>query len=409
MTIRKIAPAGIPYKITELLSALKTVFDSADLRPVVGKALCQHAGVKYCFMVSSGRAAFTIILQALAKISPADRNEVVIPAYTCFSVPSSIVRAGLKIRLADLDPNRLDYDYRKLGEADFRKVLAIIPCNLLGIVSDWKELTAIARQNDLEIIDDSAQTFGIIYDGKPAGSWGKAGFYSFGRGKNITAVGGGAILTDSDELAAAIAESLNRIKPPRPTDDIKAFLRILVYSIFLHPYLFRIPESLPFVGLGKTVYDENFPIFGLPKLQMAVILGMLKKIERLNAVRVENARFLIESIAEDETTGGFAIPGRRADAIVPYLRLPVLAPSNSLRHKAITDLNRAGIGASTMYPSTIRDIPEIEKHLVGTENKFPGAATLADRLFTLPTHPYVARQDLETISRILKRLSERSE
>lgn len=409
MTIRKIAPAGVPYKITELLPALWGAFASADIRSVVGKALCQHAGIKHCFVVNSGRAAFTIILKALMKTAPPDRDEVVIPAYTCFSVPSSIVRAGLKIRLADLDPGKIDYDYRKLGEVDFRKVLAIIPCNLFGIVSDWKELTAIARQNNLEIIDDSAQTFGIIHDGRQSGSWGKAGFYSFGRGKNITAVGGGAIMTDSDELAAAIAESMNRAKPPRPTDDIKAFLKIVVYSIFLRPYFFGIPESLPFLGLGKTVYDENFPIAGLSRLQTAVLLDMLKKIEWLNTVRAENARFLAESIAKDETTGGFVIPGRRTDYIPPYLRLPVLAPSNSLRRKAIADLNRAGIGASTMYPSTIKDIPGLESHLVGTENKYPGAAILADRLFTLPTHPYVARKDLEIISRILGRLSERSE
>ncbi len=405
MTFRKIAPAGVPISTTELLSALKTVYSRIDLKPVLSRALSDHAGVKHCFIVNSGRAAFTIILGALAKAAGSDRDEVVIPAYTCFSVPSSIVRAGLKIRLADLDANGLDYDYRKLAETDFRKALAIIPCNLFGVVSDLEKLTAIAAENGLEIIDDSAQTFGIVHSGKQSGSWGKAGFYSFGRGKNITAVGGGAILTDDDELALAIDEKVQQVDTPRPMDNIKAFSKVLVYSLFLRPHLYWIPDSLPFMGLGKTVYDDNFPISGLSGLQISVLLDMLKKIGKLNAIRSENARYLAESIADSLKGRGFVVPGWRKDTIIPYLRLPLLARSSQLRRKAILALNRAGIGASTMYPTTIREIPGIERHFVGNTDTFPGAAILADRLFTLPTHPYVSRKDLEKILGILIRLS----
>ena len=69
--------------------------------------------MKHCFLVSSGKAALTLILQALKELHP-ERNEVLIPAFTCYSVPSSIVRAGLKVKLCDISPDTLDFDYNQL-------------------------------------------------------------------------------------------------------------------------------------------------------------------------------------------------------------------------------------------------------------------------------------------------------
>jgi dTDP-4-amino-4,6-dideoxygalactose transaminase len=84
--------------------------------------------VRHAFLLSSGRAALTVLLQALRR--EPGRREVVIPAYTCFSVPSAIARAGLTVRLCDVDPKTLDLDLNALVRLDLSRVVAIVPSGL---------------------------------------------------------------------------------------------------------------------------------------------------------------------------------------------------------------------------------------------------------------------------------------
>jgi len=85
-----------------------------------------------CIPVSSGRAALAIILMALREGHDPGRDEVVIPAYTCFSVPSAIVRAGLKVMPCDIDPQHLDYDQSMLPKVVSSRTLCIVPTHLFG-------------------------------------------------------------------------------------------------------------------------------------------------------------------------------------------------------------------------------------------------------------------------------------
>jgi len=84
-----------------------------------------YFGVGSVFFVSSGRAALYLILQALKSLSP--KQQVVIPAYTCFSVPSAIVKAGLKVTLCDVDPETFDFDRNQLEKTIGQDTLCVIP------------------------------------------------------------------------------------------------------------------------------------------------------------------------------------------------------------------------------------------------------------------------------------------
>ena len=77
--------------------------------------LKDYFGVNHVFLVSSGKAALTLILQSLAAIT--GKDEVVIPSYTCFSVPSAVVRAGLKPVISDIGENDFNFDFQRLKEA----------------------------------------------------------------------------------------------------------------------------------------------------------------------------------------------------------------------------------------------------------------------------------------------------
>src|SRR5216683_4010167 len=111
---RTLPPAATPIGAREIASGVCGIFRGRKELDRFRSELKEHFGVRHCFLVSSGKAAFTLILLALKELSP-DRDEVLIPAFTCFSVPSSVVRAGLRIRLCDLHPESLDFNFAQLS------------------------------------------------------------------------------------------------------------------------------------------------------------------------------------------------------------------------------------------------------------------------------------------------------
>src|SRR5204862_4995012 len=111
---RTLPPAATPIGIREIISGVCGIFRGQRELDRFESELKEHFGVKHCFLVSSGKAALTLILLALKELS-LDRDEVLIPAFTCYSVPSSVVRAGLRIRLCDLRPDSLDFDFDQLS------------------------------------------------------------------------------------------------------------------------------------------------------------------------------------------------------------------------------------------------------------------------------------------------------
>src|SRR5687768_15799273 len=105
---RTLPPAAAPIGPPEIVSGFRGIVHGEKSLDRFRSELKEYFGVKHCFLVCSGRAAFTLILLALEELSPG-RKDVVIPAFTCYSVPSSVVRARLKLRLCDLHPDSLDF------------------------------------------------------------------------------------------------------------------------------------------------------------------------------------------------------------------------------------------------------------------------------------------------------------
>jgi len=394
-----ISPAGTPISLTDLV---KTVFMRG--RPARGfdlftEQVKKHSRTKHCFLVNSGRCAQTLILKALKKTAPEDKDEIVIPAYTCYSVPASIVRAGLKIRPVDIDPATMDYDYEKLRETDFSRVLAVTAANLFGLVSNWTELNSLAGQHGLFLIDDAAQALGASYNDRPAGSFGSAGFYSLDRGKNLSTYAGGVLVSDNDRIAKEITSFYDSLKTPSVVFEISLLVKMFLYGLLLRPRLYWFPSALPFLRLGETVYDDSFKMEKLSRLQIAAGAVLFSRFDKFNAIRRENSRRLAGPLTKD---GRYSIPGFATENCPAYLRLPVLAENKSAREKMIQMLGQKGITASTMYPDIVSSIPDIKEHLAIHENDFPGALQVVEKLLTLPTHYYLRKRDIETILNCFK-------
>jgi perosamine synthetase len=225
---RTAPPAAAPISLRDILSGIFGVHRGQQEIDRLRAELKSYFGVKHCFVVSSGRAALTLILKAIKKLNPV-KDQVVIPAYTCFSVPSAIIRAGLKVQLCDMDPETLDFDYTQLSKlllspdklnepAKLNKLnkpkqlyepnnsfLAIIPAHLFGIPSDINRLRSLLGDTKTMIIEDAAQAMGGKWKGKKLGTLGDVGFFSLGRGKALSTVEGGIILTNREDIAHQIS------------------------------------------------------------------------------------------------------------------------------------------------------------------------------------------------------------
>src|SRR6266545_5655414 len=252
---RLVAPAGAPLPVrTALPSVLPSAGDDRGLVKLLGKRL----GVQNPFFVSSGRAALAVLLRALQQDS--DRREVVLPAYTCFSVPSAVARVGLVIRLCDVDPKTLALDLNALVQLGPCKALCIVPSGLYGMPGDLSALEQIARDSRTFLVDDAAQCLGATKEGRPCGTFGDAGFYSLGRGKGLTTMGGGILVTRQDDLARRIEQEVSRLPRPAAWNVCAAVGSSLVYAAMLRPSRYWLLDHVPFLELGASHFEPDFPI-----------------------------------------------------------------------------------------------------------------------------------------------------
>ena len=391
---RLVPPAGAPLPAR---SVLPSVLPGLGDRRGFAELLAARLGAQNPFFVLSGRAALTILLKALRQGS--DRREVVIPAYTCFSVPSAVARAGLTIRLCDVDPKTLDLDLNALVRLDLGRALCIVSSGLYGLPGDLVALEQIARRCGAFLVDDAAQCLGATQEGRTCGTFGDAGFYSLGRGKGITAMGGGILVTRRDDLARRIQREIMALSRPAVWNVCAAIVSSLVYAAMLRPSRYWLLDHVPFLELGASHFEPDFPIAQLSAYQRRLARRLLPLLDSYNRIRREHADQLRVGI---EGVEGIEVPRPLEGANPVYLRFPILTRDERHRAGLLRALREAGIVASPSYPTSIGDIPGIATYLAPDQEPCPGARSIATRILTLPTHSGVTQRDLEVMVRIIR-------
>jgi dTDP-4-amino-4,6-dideoxygalactose transaminase len=398
--LRFVAPAGAPVEVSQIVrSAGAAIFNHREEEELL-QPLATRLSARHVFGVSSGRAALALILRSLSRLKP-DRRVVALPAYTCFTVPAAVVHSQLKVYPIEIDPASLDCDPGGLEKVPGDGLLCLVSSNLFGLVNDGARLRAAAQAKGAFFIDDAAQALGASRKGRPAGMLGDVGFYSFGRGKALATLEGALIVTDSDDIAAAIRAEAQKLPSGSVFHSASLLFQMLVYAVFLRPRLYWLPNSLPFLKLGSTEFDPTFPDFRMPALVRELLLRLMDRLEEFNRIRRENASVLAQAL---ECNPSFTLP-RPAEGCLPnYVRFPLIARDEATRDRAVRELRAAGIGASPFYPGAICDIEGIGAHMATGDYHCPKAEDLSRRLLTIPTHLYVRERDLHAVTEILGRL-----
>ena len=165
-----------------------------------------YCGTQYAIGVANGLDALTLIIRAYKEMGIMNEgDEVIVPANTYIASILSISENNLVPVLVEPDINTYLLDPTKIEEKITSKTKAVMPVHLYGQTCKMDEINAIARQYNLKVIEDSAQSHGAYYKDKRCGNLGDVSGFSFYPGKNLGALGdGGAITTNDEELARTI-------------------------------------------------------------------------------------------------------------------------------------------------------------------------------------------------------------
>jgi len=359
------------------------VWSSARALETRALEIREHFGAKEVALVSSGTAALTLTLLALRDLSP--KTDVVIPAFTCYSVPAAVLKAGLRPVPCDIDPATFGLDEAQLERVLTSGTLCVVLHHLFAIPANVERVVALCRARGIFVVEDAAQAMGIRSNGAYLGTRGDAGIFSLGRGKNVTTGSGGVIVTSDDRLGVAIERQVRQLRPPSRVAVFTEFVKLVLMTVFIRPGFFWIPSALPFLRLGETIFPDDVPVHRLSGLQAGVLHGWRERLDRANRVRAENAADIGRRLSLTPKLG----------QAHPYLRLPVFAASAHDKARILAASRRQGLGLSPAYPAPIHRTPQLRDRFAA--ERFPSADRVAEHLLTIPTHHFVRERDKRAI------------
>jgi len=216
----KIKPAVLPL-MEDIMS--KAQFINGPEVSAFKNELEDYLGVKHVIPCANGTDALQISLMSLG-LNPGD--EVITPSFTYIATTEVIALLGLKPIFVEVDPKTFCIDPEELAAALTPRTKAIVPVHLYGQSANMESIMSFARANNLFVVEDNAQAIGAEYlfssgEQQKTGTIGDIGCTSFFPSKNLGCFGdGGAICTNSDELAAKIKMIANHGQSKRYHHDV---------------------------------------------------------------------------------------------------------------------------------------------------------------------------------------------
>lgn len=367
-----IPSAGTPIKIKDII---KAVFFPCDFEDEIKKKL----GVKHAFTVNSGTTALYLILLALKKLS--SKREVILPAYTAPSLILPIKKAGLKYRLVDVSLDTFNMDTEKLAEAISDDTLAVLFIHMFGIPIEMEKPKNL---KGVFTIEDAASSFGTRKGEKFSGTFCDIGFVSFNRGKNLSTVSGGVIVTDNFQVADAVEGEVGRLALPSFPAKVKIFLKALGLSYAVRPWFYTIFRHVV-SGFKYTSLHDDFDSGRYTTFQGSLGCSLLERSETIFLDREMKGKLLHNGLKH---IAGIRLPTMPNDWRIVCNQFPFLVEDAEKRMKVLAAIIKTGVEATTLYDKPIHKI------YVDLHNNYPNAEYMADRLILIPVHHYVTTKSL---------------
>ncbi|TSB23360.1 DegT/DnrJ/EryC1/StrS family aminotransferase [Streptomyces benahoarensis] len=304
---------------------------------------------------SSGTSALTLVLRAM-DIGPGD--EVVVPAYGCAPLANTVAGLGATPVFADIDPWTMVADPQAMDDAVTARTKALMPAHMFSVMADMPALRKLADDRGVRLVEDSAVAQGGVLDGRPAGTWGDAGVFSFVQVKTFGTAGeGGAVLTSDPALGRTVRALRNHGQEgPR----------------FVHQRLGH-----------NSRFDEILAAFQLHRLP-----GLAARLER----RARIAAYYTERFTPLREAGVLPPPPGR-DGRCFYVYSLLVERRDALRDH----LAERGVASHVYYPLPLPQQPAFAPY-APAGRRWRHAERAAARQLALPVHPHLTDAQVEHVA-----------
>lgn len=319
----------------QVLSSLVTGRAAAgDAVERLERAISARFGVPHALCMAQGRLGVYLAVKHLIKPG----QKVVLSPYTIADVINMVICAGGIPVFADIDRATTNITRDAVERALDGDTGAVMVTHLHGMACDIEAIAALCRSRGLPLIEDGAQAFGATVGGKPVGTFGAVGVFSFGMYKNITAFFGGVVVTADPALDQRMRAELAS-REHLPTGKLAAkvisalitdiatsppLFKPLVYWIFRFAYLHDIAWINRFVTVELDTSRKNaLPTSYLRRLlptQARMVLRQLPDIDRHAATRIRYSKLYYEGLRD---LPGLIIPPFADDGRYVYNYFPV--------------------------------------------------------------------------------------
>lgn len=348
-------------------------------------------GALKTYFLNSGTAALAAGLQIAQQHCQAKKPEVVIPAYCCPDLLSAILYNDMKPVLVDFIPDKPYMDLNGIEEALNENTVAVIAVNFLGIPERFREIKQLLQDMPTLLIEDSCQWFPES-DEAFASHEGDLVVYSFGKGKPVCVLGGGA-LSVVDAAYQNYAPTGDITPDYKKTSIAKAMFNRVKYSAYnlvLTPYAYWLLEFLPFIKLGETRFHPLTSITAMASDKLIFLNHNIETYQRRYKDKCAAPQSINISIGAENVS---ALQDNCATYSTQYLlRLPVLFNTDNSRNVFLDSPKSGQIGASPLYLKILPLIEKVPSQLQADKN-FPNGEDFANRLLTLPTHSKPQRME----------------
>lgn len=331
----------------------------------VERRLEQLFGAERVLLTSSCTHALELALLALGV---GNGHEVICPSFTFVSSANAILRAGARPVFADIQENTLGLDPEDVGRRITPRTAAIMPVHYAGIGADMDGLRRLAESHDLWIVEDAAHGVGGAYRGRPLGTLGDAGCFSFHETKNITCGEGGALAVHDPEIARR-AEIIREKGTNR-----SAFFRgeVVRYTWVAEGSSYILAEPLA-----------------------AMLDAQLDKLDRIQTRRAEVCARYREGLGKWAETHGVGLPADLPDRASGHHTFYLLYPDIRARDGALRALKAAGILAAFHYVP-LHNAPHAQT--IGADGaRLTVTESVAGRLLRLPLHPLMTEAEVDRV------------
>ncbi|HKA08443.1 MAG TPA: DegT/DnrJ/EryC1/StrS family aminotransferase [Gemmataceae bacterium] len=329
--------------------------------------------VKHALATTSCTAALHLAALAL-DLKPGD--EVIVPALTWVTSAHAAEYVGAKAVFADVEADTFNLDPMAFAAAITPRTRAVVVVHLFGLAAKMNEVLALARQQKLAVIEDAACAVGTTYDGRPVGSFGTIGCFSFHPRKVVTTGEGGMVTTEDDALAKRVACLRNHgATGPGPLQDPTRPYHMGTFNM---------------LGFNLRLSD----------IQAAVGVAQMAKLDRLLAERqklVGRYRELLRGVEEIALP---AVPAKCGHTYQSFV-IRLLKGGRERRNAVMNQMQKSEIQTRPGTHAVHRLGYYADKYGL-KPGDFPVAAAAEDTTITLPLFPGMSEADQKRVSDELK-------